>query len=71
MKTSNQFNIPLHAKAGSNLIGGILLFSLLSTALLSVNVGAYSDLFLAFKSQWLNLSKAMSGFTAQVHPAQW
>jgi|GEM_PF-2522095 len=59
------------AKASNNLLGGILLLSLISTALIAINVAAFSDLFTAFESQWLNFTNAMSGFATQVHPAQW
>lgn len=65
MKTNHNY------KASNNLLGAILLLSLLSTAFISINVAVFSDLFTAFESQWMGLTNSMSGFMVQVRPAQW
>ncbi|MBP6811235.1 MAG: hypothetical protein KA138_06935 [Saprospiraceae bacterium] len=57
--------------ASNNMLGGILLLSLLSTAVISMNFVAFSDLYTAFESQWMNFTGWMSGFMAQPVPAHW
>ena len=75
MKTSPSYksNAPAKAsaKAGNNLLGGLILLSLLSTAVISINLAAFSDLYTAFESQWMNFTNSMSGFMSQGHPVQW
>lgn len=58
-------------KTSSNLTGGILLLSLCSTGIISVNLIAFSDLFTAFESEWMQFTGWMSGLMSQPFPVAW
>lgn len=67
-KLSSATKTPPAQNASVNLLGALLLLSLLSTSLMSVNFNALSDLILSCESQWQHFTAWIG--SGMMHPHQ-